>query len=72
MENQTQLANLPTHEVFIVENYKSEGQEKSYWNKIGSAWQHKDGKGLNIQLIAYPVDGKLTIRKRGEKNQENS
>jgi len=72
MENQTQTTNLPTHEAFIVENYKSEGKEKSFWTKIGSAWQHQDGNGFNLQLKAYPIDGKITIRKRGERNTSDS
>jgi hypothetical protein len=32
------------------------------WNKVGSAWLHKDGKGFNVQLESLPVNGRLVIR----------
>ena len=44
--------------------YVVEGEEgKAFWTKIGSAWPHKNGEGFNIQLLAYPVNGRLTVRK---------
>ena len=24
--------------------------EKPFWNKVGAAWRHKDGKGCTLQL----------------------
>ena len=30
------------------------GAEKSYWTRIGAAWEHKDSKGLSIQLEMVP------------------
>ena len=35
---------------------------KGNWNKIGAAWGHKDDQGLDIQLDAVPVDGRVTLR----------
>lgn len=39
---------------------------------IGSAWPHRSGKGMNIELHALPIDGRLAVfeardddRKRG-------
>jgi len=41
----------------------SEGNgEKSIWNAVGAAWNHKDNKGINIALFAVPVSGKITLR----------
>jgi hypothetical protein len=51
--------NKPTHEVFQVMEI-SEG--KSYWNRIGAAWLHEDGEGLNVTLNAIPLDGRIIIR----------
>jgi hypothetical protein len=34
----------PTHAAYHVR----EGKDKSFWSRIGAAWQHKDGKGFNI------------------------
>lgn len=40
-------AKKPSHDVFIVEEY---GQDQSYWSKIGVAWKHEHGDGLNLQI----------------------
>lgn len=50
----------PPHEAFVV---TGEG-EGAFWTKIGAAWPHEDGKGYNVDLIAYPANGKLVIRER--------
>lgn len=52
----------PTHEAFVV---TGEG-ENAFWTKIGAAWRHDDGKGFNVDLIAFPVGGRLVIRERKE------
>jgi hypothetical protein len=55
--------NKPTHRAFIVRNYQAEnGAEKAHWTAIGSVWPHKDGKGFDVTLAAFPVDGRLVIR----------
>lgn len=46
------------HAVYVVEG---EG-DKAFWTKIGAAWAHDDGKGFNIQLSCFPVNGRLVIR----------
>jgi hypothetical protein len=48
----------PSHHVFVVEG---EG-DKAFWTKIGAAWNHKDGEGLNVTLTALPLDGRIVIR----------
>ena len=35
--------------------------EKSYWNRIGTAYRNKDGS-YNIYMDALPRDGKVQIR----------
>jgi hypothetical protein len=55
--------NKPTHTAYAVREFKSEtGEVDSSWSRIGSAWQHKDGKGLNITLDAVPVSGRVVLR----------
>jgi len=49
----------PSHVVYHV---KDRENDKSIWTRVGAAWRHQDGKGFNLQLSAYPVGGKLTIR----------
>lgn len=48
----------PTHHVFVVEG---EGTN-AFWTKIGAAWQHADGQGLNLTLSLMPLDGRVVIR----------
>ena len=37
---------------------------------IGLAFPHKDGKGLNVVLQAFPLDGKVVLREPSEDDQE--
>lgn len=46
---------------FIVYHVR-EGNEKSHWTRTGAAWNHKDGKGINIVLDVLPLDGRLSLR----------
>ena len=41
--------------------------DKSYWNRIGSAWENRDGS-INVQLNFLPLDGKLNIREQDAKS----
>lgn len=67
MSNENNESKRPTHIAYQVR----EGEEnKSYFNRIGAAWTHKDGEGLNIQLDSLPVDGKVTVRSVQERIQE--
>ena len=57
----------PSHIAYHVR----EGQDgKSYFNRVGSAFEHKDREGLNIFLDAVPVDGRVTLRTPSERVQE--
>ena len=55
--------NTPTHRAYSV--IKREGQD-DYWLNIGLAFQHKDGKGFNLILQAFPLDGKIVCREVAE------
>ncbi len=53
-------SNLPSFNVYTVED---RGQnEDPFWLKIGAAFTHKDGKGFNIVLSAFPLDNRLVMR----------
>ena len=56
------MAVQPDYDVFIVKEFGGEAK-KAKWTKVGAAWSHKDGEGLNVQLDALPVGGRLSIRK---------
>ena len=62
-ETQTTAPKSPTHIAYQVR----EGKDKGFWTRIGAAWQHKDGKGFNIQLDCMPFDGSISLRVATEK-----
>ncbi len=64
-ESKTNTLKAPSHIAYQVR--EREGH-KSFWIRIGSAWQHSDGKGFNIQLDAMPIDGRITLREASDKN----
>lgn len=57
----------PSHIAYQVR--EGEGN-KSYFNRIGAVWAHKDGEGFNLQLDSVPVDGRVTVRSVQERLQE--
>ncbi len=65
-ENQNQNRS-PSHIAYQVR--EGEGN-KSYFNRIGAVWAHKDGEGFNLQLDSVPVDGRVTVRSVQERLQE--
>jgi hypothetical protein len=63
----------PTHLiVYTVENYESEGKQKTEWSKAGVAFPHKNGVGFNIELRNFPRDGRLVVLppREGERDEE--
>lgn len=52
-------SNSPSH---IAYNVREGDEGKSYFNRVGSAFEHGDGKGFNILLDSTPVNGKVTLR----------
>ena len=56
--NHTQALNAPDYLAWHVTNRS----EKSYWNKVGAAWAHKDGKGYTLQLETCPINGRIVLR----------
>jgi hypothetical protein len=58
------------YDVLVVEKYEDEGGVgKSNWTRVGVAFPHKDGLGLNVELRAIPVSGKLVIRRHENKSK---
>jgi hypothetical protein len=63
--NQTS-SRRPTHIAYSV---KERDGKKGEWRPIGVAWTHTDGKGINISLDLFPIDGRITLRAAEEKSQ---
>ena len=41
----------------LIAYHVSERGEKSFWTRIGAAWDHEDAKGLTLQLELVPATG---------------
>jgi hypothetical protein len=57
--------NAPAFAAFHVRPAKDDkGGEggKGFWTRIGAAWAHEDGEGLNLQIDMVPLDGKIVLR----------
>ena len=49
----------PSHKVFVVEGEC----DTAFWHRAGSAWPHKDGKGLNMQIpTGMSLSGRVVLR----------
>jgi hypothetical protein len=53
----------PTYlNAFVVEEFEvGPGKTARRWTKIGAAFPHKEGSGLNIELKALPLTGRLVL-----------
>jgi hypothetical protein len=65
------------YNVFVVEEFDAPTKEDrnrkaKSWTKVGVAFPHKEGIGFNIQLKAYPVDGKLVVLPPESKEEDGS
>lgn len=58
-EREKDAPKQPSHRAYTV--IRREGQD-DFWLNIGLAFQHADGRGLNIMLQAMPFDGKIVLR----------
>ena len=55
----------------IAYSVKDTPDGKGYWNRVGAAWQHKDGQGTEIILDSTPVNGRISLRdQRDERMQD--
>ena len=68
------MDNKPTYLVYHVadRDQDTNGESKSFWTKIGAAWPHKDAKGFNLFVEMLPLDGRLVLREREEKEEQTT
>ena len=56
---------------FVAYQIQETQDGKDIWNRIGAAWRHKDGHGVELTLNSLPVNGRVTLRElREERIQE--
>lgn len=61
-KTQTQSQKSDTKAPDFLAWHVSQRGEKSYWNKVGAAWMHKDKYGYTIQLEVVPINGRIVLR----------
>jgi hypothetical protein len=62
--NEAAGSKTPTHIAYQVRDREN---GKGFFTRIGAAWQHRDGKGFNVQLDGLvPLDGRITLRVASE------
>ena len=47
----------------LIAYHVAERGEKSFWTRIGAAWDHEDAKGLTLQLELVPAMGLVLGRR---------
>lgn len=63
-ERSTTMSGRPSHKVFVVDDSKDDAEnDKGWWTRIGSAWEHADHAGYSVVLQAAPLNGRLVLRK---------
>lgn len=55
-------------EVVTPSTFTKDGQEQTYWTKIGTAYENDKGN-IVINLVALPVNGKMILREPAPKKQ---
>lgn len=58
----------PSHKAYVVE--ERDGEDRNgFWTRVGSAWPHGDGKGLNVQIATgVAVSGRIVLREYSEED----
>jgi hypothetical protein len=60
--------NQPTHRAYSV--VRREGQD-DFWLNLGLVFAHRDGRGFNIVLQAFPLDAKIVCRQIAEEDNSD-
>jgi len=63
---ETASSKTPSHIAYQVRDREG---GKGFFTRIGAAWQHKDGRGFNVQLDCVPLDGRISLRVASEKKE---
>lgn len=48
---------------YVVTEYTKGKEKRSFWQRVGVGFLHKDGEGIDVILDALPVSGRVTLRK---------
>lgn len=58
---------------FIAYHVAEKPDDKSFWTRIGAAWEHEDRNGLTLQLELVPVGaGRIVLRVPNEEQEKGA
>lgn len=57
-------------DVLIARDYESNGETRTHWTRVGTAFAARKEEGWDIRLDALPLDGKLMLRVPREPGQQ--
>jgi len=57
---------------YIAWHVTGDGDNKSFWTRIGAAWSHQDGEGLTLQLDLVPVNGGRIVLRYPSENKNGA
>lgn len=60
-DNQTSGAPKKRMILWQVRDYESGGEKKSHWNRVGIAFENRDGS-WSLQFNSMPLDGRVQMR----------
>ena len=55
---------------FIAYNVRESRDGKGFFQRVGAAWPHRDGKGYDVQLDSIPLNGRVTLREMREERMQ--
>ena len=64
INNPSSTSKAPSHVAYHIRDRTG---AEAIWTRIGSAWQHADKKGFNLQIDTVPLDGRISLRVPSEK-----
>ena len=69
--NEGKMAEKKRKELWMVRNFKgADGEDRSFWTKIGSAFENKDGS-YSLVFDAFPIDGRAQLRATASKGKKD-
>lgn len=60
-----------THPPALIAYHVAERGDKSFWTRIGAAWDHEDAKGLTLDLDLVPVDGGRIVLREPRQDEDD-
>lgn len=64
-----QNSKRPDYRLYQV---KGDQRDKAFWQPVGVAWAHTDGKGVTMTLDSIPLNGRITMREIAEREEGGS